>query len=339
MNIYLALGLFTVCSAGAVLFLKLARMYGLHDHPSGRSSHWKPTVTGMGLIVALSFITYIFWHPYVLPEFFVAGFFVITAVSFLDDIFFLKHSFRLLVQMITMGMLMYQMPFSSFGAEAVPIYLASFIFGVGVLNAYNFMDGVNGMLTLHALLVFCGLYYLNENIVDMQGNAISFTDSNFILSIIIPLAVFGFFNIRRSAIAFMGDVGSMSIAFITVYLIYSLIFKTGNYMYLLMFSVFGADAALTVCYKLLLGENIFVPHRDFLFKKLVHIGKWSHLKVSFCYFALQAIINLFVIGIFSSSPKLSTQISVLFIGCLFLIGLYVYAQSRFPRRSESRLKQ
>jgi hypothetical protein len=137
----------------------------------------------------------------------------------------------------------------------------------------------------------------------------------------------------------MGDVGSMSIAFITVFLIYSLIFKTGNYMYLLMFSVFGADAALTVCYKLLLGENIFVPHRDFLFKKLVHLGKWSHLKVSFWYFAVQALINLIVIGIFPTSPKLSTQISVLFIGCLFLIGLYVYVQSRFPRRSAVNSKQ
>ncbi|MBM3399035.1 MAG: hypothetical protein FJY15_00545 [Bacteroidetes bacterium] len=69
------------------------------------------------------------------------------------------------------------------------------------------MDGANGMLTLHALLVFGGLYYLNENIVDLQGHSIAFTDSNFILSVIIPLAIFGFFNIRRSAIAFMGDVG------------------------------------------------------------------------------------------------------------------------------------
>lgn len=307
-------------------------MYGLHDHPGGRSSHWKPTVTGMGLIVAVSFITYLIWQPYRLPDLFVAGFFIITAVSFLDDIFFLKHSFRLVVQMITMAMLLYEMPFNSFGAEALPIYFASFIFGVGVLNSYNFMDGVNGMLTLHALLVFCGLYYLNETIIDMQGNAIAFTDSNFILSIIIPLAVFGFFNIRRSAIAFMGDVGSMSIAFITVYLIYLLIFRTGNYMYLLMFSVLGADAALTVCYKLLLGENIFVPHRDFLFKKLVHLGKWSHLQVSFLYFSVQAVINLIVIGLFPSTPKLSTQVSVLFIGCILLIGLYVYAQSYFPRQ-------
>lgn len=338
MNIYLTLGLFSVCSAGAVLFLKLARMYGLHDHPSGRSSHWKPTVTGMGLIVALAFITYLFWHPYSLPEYFVAGFFIITAVSFLDDIFFLKHSLRLVVQMVTMAMLMSQMPFQSLGTEVIPIYLASFIFGIGVLNAYNFMDGVNGMLTLHALLVFTGLYYLNEHIVDLQGNRIMFADSNFILSVIIPLAIFGFFNIRRSAIAFMGDVGSMSIAFITVFLIYSLIFKTGNYMYLLMFSVFGADAALTVCYKLLAGENIFVPHRDFLFKKLVHLGKWSHLKVSFWYFTVQAIINVIVIVMFPTTPKLSTQISVLFIGCIGLIGMYVYIQSWFPRKQSLRSK-
>jgi UDP-N-acetylmuramyl pentapeptide phosphotransferase/UDP-N-acetylglucosamine-1-phosphate transferase len=98
----------SVCSAGAVLFLRLARLYGLHDHPTGRSSHRKPTVTGMGIIVALAFIVYLIWHPLNLPEYFVAGFFIVTAVSFLDDIFFLKHSFRLVVQIITMMMLLYQ---------------------------------------------------------------------------------------------------------------------------------------------------------------------------------------------------------------------------------------
>ncbi len=338
MNLVLALGLMSVCSAGAVLFLRLARLYGLHDHPTGRSSHRKPTVTGMGIIVALAFIVYLIWHPLTLPEYFVVGFFIVTAVSFLDDILFLKHSFRLIVQIITMVMLLYQMPFSSLGTEAIPIFLASLIFGIGVLNSYNFMDGVNGMLTLHALLVFTGLLFLNEHITDLQGNLIHFTDSNFILSIIIPLAIFGFFNIRRSAVAFMGDVGSISIAFITVFLIYTLIFKTGNYMFLLMFSVFGADAALTVCYKLILGENIFVPHRDFLFKKLVHLGKWSHLKVSSWYFAVQALINVIIIGLFSNTPKLSTQISVLFIGCVVLTAIYIYGQSLFPRKAALKSK-
>ena len=64
----------SVCSAGAVLFLRLARLYGLHDHPTGRSSHRKPTVTGMGIIVALAFIVYLIWHPLTLPEYFVVAF-------------------------------------------------------------------------------------------------------------------------------------------------------------------------------------------------------------------------------------------------------------------------
>lgn len=322
------------CSLGALVFMKLAHRYGLHDHPSGRSSHRQPTVTGMGVIIALAFIIYLLWQPYELPESFVLGFFLLTTVSFIDDILFLKHSLRLVFQVLAVLAMVLQMPFQSSGAEIWALGLAAVVFGVGVLNAYNFMDGINGMLTLHGLLVLACFAWINEHIVDLQGNPIHFTNTNFIYSIMIPMAIFGFFNIRKNALAFMGDVGSIGVAFIILYLMYSLLITTGNYVYLLLFSIFGADAGLTVCYKLILRENIFVPHRDFLFKKMVHLVKMPHLRVSFYYFAVQAVINLSVILAFPKTPKLSTQLSVLFIGCVALIASYILIQYRMPGKKK-----
>lgn len=330
MNLTLAISMLSGCSLGAVLFMKLAHRYGLHDHPSGRSSHRQPTVTGMGVIIALAFIIYLLWQPYELPESFVLGFFLLTTISFIDDIFFLKHSLRLVFQVLAVLAMVMQMPFQSSGAEVWALGLAAVVFGVGVLNAYNFMDGINGMLTLHGLLVLGCFAWINENIVDLQGNPIHFTNSNFIYSIMIPMAIFGFFNIRKNALAFMGDVGSIGIAFIILYLMYSLLITTGNYVYLLLFSIFGADAGLTVCYKLILRENIFVPHRDFLFKKMIHLVKFPHLNVSFYYFLAQALINVAIILAFPKTPKLSTQLSILFIGCIALIASYIFIQYRMP---------
>lgn len=317
--------------------MKLANKYGLHDHPNGRSSHHQPTVTGMGIILVLSIIIYLFWHfrtstsDQLLPNGFVVGFLLITMVSFVDDIFFLKHSLRLIVQFIATGLLVFSLDFESKGIEEVLLGFAAMLFAIGVLNAYNFMDGANGMLTLHCLLVLSSLWYLNETITDKIGNKITFTSTNFILSIIIPMGIFGFFNIRKKAMAFIGDVGSVGIAFVIVYLMYNLVLSTGNFTYLLLFSVFGADAGLTVVYKLILRENIFVPHRDFIFKKLVHIAKWSHLRVSFYFFLAQASINILVLSL-PQDLKPSLQLSVLFIVVLGLIAAYIFLQNALSRK-------
>ncbi|MBS3915353.1 MAG: UDP-GlcNAc--UDP-phosphate GlcNAc-1-phosphate transferase [Bacteroidetes bacterium] len=312
--------------------MKLAHKYGLHDHPNGRSSHRQPTVTGMGIILVLAFIVYLFWHPFQMPSLFILGFFMLTMVSFLDDLFFLKHSLRLAFQIISVAMMVWQLNFQSDGFEAIALGIAAIVFGVGVLNAYNFMDGINGMLTLHCLLVLASMLYLNETLVDLEGHRISFTDSHFLLGIMVPMAIFGFFNIRNRALAFIGDVGSIGIAFIILFLMYNLLITTGNYTYLLLFSVFGADAGLTVIYKLILRENIFVPHRDFLFKKLVHLKKIPHLIVSVMYFSVQMIINLIVIFSMPKAPKLSTQLSVLFMTAISLIALYIYVQTTTAKR-------
>lgn len=314
--------------------MKLAHRYGLHDHPNGRSSHRQVTVTGMGIILVLAFIVYLFWQPFELPGGFVLGFFLLTIISFLDDLFFLKHSIRLFFQVFSVSVMVIQLPFQSSGFEAVALGLAAIVFAVGVLNAYNFMDGINGMLTLHCLLVLSSFLYLNETLVSQEGTRLSFTNSHFLLGIIIPMAIFAVFNVRNRALAFIGDVGSIGIAFIVVYLMYCLLLKTGNYTYLLLFSVFGADAGLTVCYKLILKENIFVPHRDFLFKKMVHLRKAPHLLVSFGYFGAQLLINLVIIFTMPKTPKLSTQLSVLFIVVISLVALYISIQSALGRNGQ-----
>ncbi|MCC7297807.1 MAG: hypothetical protein IT244_05690, partial [Bacteroidia bacterium] len=331
MNLSLFLSTISGCGVGALLFMRLAHKYGLHDHPNGRSSHRQPTVTGMGVILVLAFVIYLFWQPFELSGNFVLGFFLLTIISFLDDLFFLKHSFRLFFQVFAVLIMVSQLPFHSSGGEAIALGLAAVVFGVGVLNAYNFMDGINGMLTLHCLLVLGCMVYINENLVDLEGAKIQFTNTHFLIGILVPMAIFGFFNIRNRALAFLGDVGSIGIAFIILYLMYNLLLTTGNYTYLLLFSVFGADAGLTVVYKLILRENIFVPHRDFLFKKLVHLRKMPHLAVSFSYFAAQLIINVAVIFGFSKTPKLSTQMAVLFIFLVILVCVYIFMQNQMSR--------
>lgn len=318
-------------SLTAALFLKFAHAFGFVAHPNDRSSHGAPTVTAMGVLIPISVIIYNFWRPGDISSGFFYGFLLVSLISFIDDIYFLKHSLRLICQIVGLGLMIYELPFQSDGVEMISIGLAGMLLGIGVINAYNFMDGVNGMLTLHCIAVLLSLLYLNETYSSVEGLAKPFASSAYIINVIVPLVIFSFFNVRAHAKAFIGDVGAISIAFIILQLMFLLLLNSGNYTYLLLFSVFGADAGLTVCYKLILGENIFVPHRDFVFKKLVHIKGLSHLKVSLYYLLFQVLINAAIIFLVPAHPKLSSQLAILFIGTLFLISLYIYLQHKLNR--------
>lgn len=325
------------------LYFHFARKLNISDSPGGRSSHTVGTLTGAGIVFILSIVLHLFfvdqtWFEFdtILP--FLLGLLLIGLVSFWDDISPLKHSFRFVVQLIAVSLLVYTIPMSEFNglAQKIPIWIAAVVFGVCVLNGFNFMDGINGLLGLNAFVILCSLAYLNNTLLTENGQPIVFANPVLLHATIGALLVFLFFNLRTKAHTFMGDVGSISLAFIILYLMYSLISQTGNISYLLLFSVLGVDSGLTVVYKLILKENIFVPHRDFLFKKLVHIGRFGHLRISVIYAFIQLFINAVII--FTPFGKsVYTQISILFIVLAAQVTAFIIVRNKFTKKRIIRL--
>jgi len=322
----------------SILYLKAAKYFKLYDHPVGRSSHSKQTITGFGLFVLFGLMIYCIAFPFTLKSFFIIGLLMVCTISYIDDLVFVKHFVRLIFQVFALTLLAIELPFDYVSAEKLPIIIACVIFGIGVLNAFNFMDGINGMLGLNSLVILLSFWWLNNHSVDLEGNTIEFADPNFIYTMICGVIAFMFFNFRGKAKVFAGDAGSIGLAFVIFYLMLSLIFKTGNYAYLLLFAVMGMDAGLTVIYKLILKENIFVPHRDFLFKKLVHIGKEKHLKISTIYAGVQALISTIII-ILPLQRKLSAQLSILFIGAVVLCATYISVRNKYTKQRIISIKE
>lgn len=332
MNYYLVIisAVLLASSVGLFLFAPSLRMI---DKPNGRSSHFIPTCTGMGVLfsIAVYFYALYFKFPPALTYSFIGAFMLLTITAFIDDLIFIKHSFRLVIQVVAVAMMVTALPFIDDYWADMGLIAACVIFGVGVLNAYNFMDGINGLVGLNSLVVLGSFLYLNENLVDAAGFPVHFTDNYFVVSVLISVAIFLFYNLRKKAMAFMGDVGSMGISFIILYLMYNLIFVTGNYLYLAMFSVIGIDAGLTVIYKLIRRENLFVPHRDFLFKRLVHISKVKHTTISIVYAIIQALLNIYIV----TRPvgmKPANQFGILFVIMIVQIAVYIYYMNNFVRK-------
>lgn len=320
-----------------MMYLRTAHYFKIYDHPVGRSSHLNRTITGFGIFVLFGLLIYSIAFPFTLKSFFIIGLLMIGTISFIDDLVFVKHFIRLIFQIFALTLMAIELPFSYMAIEKWPLIIAIVILGIGVLNAFNFMDGINGMLGLNSLVILLSFLWLNSHSVDQNGQEITFIRNEFLYTYIIGVSIFLGLNLRRKAIVFAGDTGSIALAFIIFYLMLNLIFKTGNYAYLLLFSVFGIDAGLTVIFKLLLRENIFVPHRDFLFKKLVHVGKYKHVNISIVYAGLQSLVSIIVIAL-PLQGRLSAQLSILFIFTITLCFLYIFIRNKYTKKRVIRLR-
>ena len=277
-----------------LVYFKIADKYNIIDKPNHRSAHTEITLRGGGIIFPIAFLLFLGSQIFngnsiTNPQnylIFGTGLLAICVISFIDDILDLSSKIRLVFHFISVTLLLYFInAFQLLPIWTIPIL---FVIIIGILNAYNFMDGINGMTGLYSLVVLGSLLYVNQNIVE-------FTEKNFIVYPILASVVFLFFNFRKKAKCFMGDIGSMGIAFWVLGLLGLLIIKTQELKYLLFLTVYGTEVVLTILERLKLKENIFEAHRRHLYQLFANEKKVSHLVVSFIYAGLQLVINAVII--------------------------------------------
>ncbi|GAA4205125.1 glycosyltransferase family 4 protein [Pedobacter jeongneungensis] len=290
-----------------LVYFKVADHFNIIDKPNHRSSHTTVTIRGGGIIFTIAalifFFTFGFQYPY-----FILGLFLISLISFLDDIFTLNNKIRLSIHLLAVILMFYQWQLFSLNWYWIPVAL---IFVIGTINAYNFMDGINGITGGYSLLVIATLYYINEQVV-------SFTSSDLLIIVGLSLLVFNFFNFRKKAKCFAGDVGSVSIAFIIVFLIGQLVIQTQNFNYILLLLFYGLDAVTTIVFRVIRKENIFEAHRSHFYQFLSNEKKWPHLVVVSSYILIQLIINVLLI-LFVGKDSLTALFLIVTSGIIFLV--------------------
>jgi UDP-N-acetylmuramyl pentapeptide phosphotransferase/UDP-N-acetylglucosamine-1-phosphate transferase len=263
-----------------LVYFKIADRYNIIDKPNSRSSHTSVTLRGGGIIfpIALSiayFLGYTSWQI-------MLAVILVAAVSFVDDIRPLPQLPRFASHIIAVGLVFYELQLFSDLSWLLPFVFVLFI---GWVNAFNFMDGINGITVLYALSAIVSFSFLSIN------------ESSLPLLITMGLScfVFGLFNIRKKAKTFAGDVGSISMALFLGYFMIKTILETGQLGYILFFSVYGIDAVITIFIRLKNKENIFQPHRSHLYQFMANEIGWSHVLVSFIYAGIQLLVNGLVI--------------------------------------------
>lgn len=263
-----------------LVYFKLADRYNIIDKPNERSSHTIPTIRGGGIIFVFSLLLLsignYFAYPYLVAAVLLSG-----AVSFIDDIRGLPSIVRFSAHFISALLLLLQ---SDFITLPIAMLAAIIVLIIAIINAYNFMDGINGITGFYSLAVIVPLLLTepSEELRELQ------------VYITVGLLIFLLFNARIKARCFAGDVGSVSMAILVVFLLMQRIYATGNANYICFLLLYGVDTGMTIAQRLLQKENIFQAHRKHLFQLLSNEYKLPHLVVALLYALLQFFINYYI---------------------------------------------
>ena len=271
-----------------LVYFSIAYHFNIIDKPNERSSHSKVVLRGGGIIFLIGAWVWSAFFGFHYP-WFLAAITLAAGVSFVDDIHSLPDSVRLVVQFVAMGLMFYQLDLIHVNLWWA-IFLA-LIVCVGATNIYNFMDGINGITAGYSMAVLIPLLLLNLRD--------EFVETSFIVVTILSVLVFSYFNFRpkNKARCFAGDVGSVGIAFILLFIIGCLVMKTGDITWLGFLVVYGVDGCCTIAHRIMLHENLGEAHRKHAFQLMANELKMGHVSVSLVYMALQLVISLIMVFI------------------------------------------
>lgn len=284
MSVFLIYGIvFVILLILELTYFKIADRFNIIDKPNERSSHSSIVLRGGGIIFLLVAWIWSAFFGFQYP-WFVAALTIVAGFSFVDDIRSLPDSVRLVAQFLAMAMMFYQLDILHL--EMWWIIILALIVCVGASNVINFMDGINGITGAYAMASLIPLFLLNQELC--------FASESLIVVVALADIVFCFFNFRPKGKAkcFAGDVGSIGIAYILLFLIGCLIMKTGDVSYLIFLLVYGVDGVLTICHRIILHENLGEAHRKHAYQLMANELKIGHVKISLLYMVLQLVVSL-----------------------------------------------
>ena len=329
MNTYLVYGIiFVILFVLEITYFKIADKCNIIDKPNERSSHSTIVLRGGGIIFMLGLWIWAAFYGFGYPWFVVAVT-LIAGVSFVDDIRSLPDSVRLVAQFVAMGLMFYQMDMLHW--EMWWVVILALIVSVGATNIINFMDGINGITGGYALASLIPIYILNKEM--------GFGEESLVVTVILADVVFCLFNFRPKGKAkcFAGDVGSIGIAFILLFMIGQLIMRTGDVTYLVFLLVYGVDGCLTICHRIMLHENLGEAHRKHAYQLMANELKIGHVKVSLLYMGIQMAVSL---GFIYLCPNTPLAHWLYLLGALLLLSVaYVLFKKKYYHLHEDYLKE
>ena len=297
--------------ASELLYFRIADKYKIIDRPTERSSHSRIVIRGGGIIFVVGLWLWSAFFGFQYPLM-LAAVTLAAGISFVDDIDSLQDGVRLAAQFATMLLLFQEVGLLHWNVWW--LVLLGLLCGVGAVNVFNFMDGINGMTAAYSLTVLIPLFLLNQKF--------GFMSMSLIIVTVMSVLVFSWFNLRpkNQAKCFAGDVGSVGIAYILLFLIGLLIVKTDDITWLMFLIVYGVDGVCTIVHRIMLHENLGEAHRKHAYQLMANELGMGHVKVSLIYMCLQLVISLGLVFLVPLNPTAHW----IYLGAVFIVLVLAY---------------
>jgi UDP-GlcNAc:undecaprenyl-phosphate/decaprenyl-phosphate GlcNAc-1-phosphate transferase len=293
------------------------------DVPNGRSSHVVPTPRGGGAPVAAGLVLVaLLVMPGAVATTFAVSVAVFAAIGFADDLAGLTARRRLLLQGLA-GLAVAAVLVTRLHLPAGVLIAAAVVFAVWIIafvNAFNFMDGVNGISGAHALIGGAAYAVLGwvrpDPFLALAGTAVAAGALAFL-----P------WNAGRARV-FLGDAGSYGLgAALAVLAAYAVIRHLPLEAALAPLSLYLADTAWTLQRRIRAGERVFEAHRTHTYQQLCDVG-WSHQRVTLVTAAATAVLCVLGAASLTGHPALRACADLV---ALALLGAYLRAPALFGK--------
>ena len=321
-----------VLLAAELIYFRIADRCNIIDKPNERSSHSTIVLRGGGIIFSFSMIVwaglmFVKGQPLVdyLP--FLCGLVLIAAVSFWDDLKSLPDSARLVAQFVAMGLMFWNLGIMHWNMWWI-VLIALIVF-VGATNIINFMDGINGITAGYSFAVLLPLLLLNNKGGD------PFVLNSLLIVALLAMLVFSWFNFRPrgKAKCFAGDVGSVGIAFIMLFVLGKLILASNDITWLTFLIVYGVDGCCTILHRIMLHENLGEAHRKHAYQLMANELGMSHVVVSLLYMGLQLAISLVMVYLIPNTP-LAHWIYLVAVAVLLIVAYVLFMKKYYHLHEE-----
>jgi UDP-GlcNAc:undecaprenyl-phosphate/decaprenyl-phosphate GlcNAc-1-phosphate transferase len=285
-------GVFVVVAEPVTIPL-LRRMAAI-DTPNLRSSHTVPTPRGGGAPIAVGLVIAALLIHSAVTLTFGAAVGAFAAIGFADDLGGLPAGRRLVMQGAASAFAGYMLAtlagLPALAAVGAAVILAVWI--TGFVNAFNFMDGVNGISGVHALLggaaYACIGFWRPDAFLAAGGAAVAAGALAFL-----P------WNAVRARV-FLGDVGSYGLgAALALLAAFAVLRGIPPEAALGPLALYLADTAWTLQRRIRAGEPWLQAHRTHTYQRLCDVG-WSHQRVTLVTGAITAALSL--LGAVSLTP-------------------------------------
>lgn len=297
--------------------------------------HEQPTLRIGGLLLFININVFLFFSSYFL-DYKISKFFnfliLFFLIGFLDDLKILENpKLRILILITSIIFLIYfnNIVTPSTGFIFLDQYLKNYSFlkyiflilcFLTIINGSNFIDGFNGLLVIHILIISFILIFLNSDI----------TISNQLVILILSLMILLSFNFPSAKI-FLGDSGAYSLGYITS----CLIIYTSNlnekispiFFCIILFYLFF-EVLFSFTRKLILNKNPLLPDSKHLHMLTYNlISKKLNYKNKNANYLTSLIIN--VIYFLLISPSLwfyqdNYLCKIYFIFCIIIYLVFYY---------------